>query len=236
MTNKTYFTNFFYALAASLSDDEFLAFAETVLGNLQQQAHATAAADAATLAPQVAALRAAHTQRGPQGRSAGSATLAQTVRTFLQWARLTNTTKIFPAFPDPRQPERVAIFPGGMDALYRADQGNVLSRARYYLDKISKDYGAQTGIKPAEAEAQYQLLEQALSGRATERAQQRGGSAAIDEAEQAVCLGLYQAYAGLLHAHYQDPAQAYALFPFPKTTGQPEDANLAAVPKPHPAG
>ncbi|AMR29244.1 hypothetical protein A0257_20520 [Hymenobacter psoromatis] len=234
MTNKMYFTNFFVPLCASLSDDEFLAFAEAALANLQRDAGANAD-DLASLLPQVAALRAAHTQRGVGGKSASVATLQNAVRAFLQWARLTNTTHVFPAFPDQRQAERIDIFPGGMGALYQADQTNVLSRAKYYLDKISGPYGKQTGVTAAEAARQYQALEAALTGRVTAAADKRGGSAAVDAEEQTVCEGLYRAYAGLLHQHYTQPEMAYAYFPFPNSTGTATDGNLAALPQPHPA-
>ena len=126
------------------------------------------------------------------------------------------------------------IFPGGMDALYRADQANILSRAQYYLDKISKTYGTQTGITPALAAAQHQKLTDALHGRTTAVADKRGGSVAVDTEEQVVCGGLYRAYAGLLHQHYEHPEAAYAFFPFPQSTGTPADGNLASLPKPHP--
>lgn len=234
MTHKTYFYNFFVALAAALSDDEFLAFADAVLANLKQEA-AAYAAEIAYLEPQVEKLRAAHQARGVAGRSASVTDLRGAVRAFLQWAKLTNTTKIFPAFPDRKQKERVDIFPGGMDALYRADQTNILKRATYYLDKISVTYAGQTGVTPAQAKAQYDLLEEALTNRTTAVADKRGHSAAIDEQEAVVCVGLYRAYTRLLNAYFEQPEQAYAYFPFPKTTGQPEDANLPSTPKAHPA-
>lgn len=234
MTNKTYFTNFFVPLCASLSDDDFLTFAEAALANLQKDTSANTD-DMAALEPQIAALRAAHTKRGVGGKSASVATLQNAVRTFLQWAKLTNTTKVFPAFPDRQQAERIDIFPGGMDALYRADQTNVLSRAKYYLDKISGTYGKQTGITAADATKQYQALEAALTGRTTAAADKRGGSAAVDAEEETVCEGLYRAYAGLLHQHYTQPEAAYAYFPFPNSTGTATDGNLASLPKLHPA-
>ena len=229
MTHKTYFQNFFVTLCAALSDDDFLAFADTTLANLQRDpgAHAD---DVALLQPQVAQLRAAHQQRGPQGRLATAATLRETVKNFLAWAQLTNTTKVFPAFPDRNQPERLAIFPGGMDALYQADHGNLLARARHYLERIGTTYGAQTKVDPAEAAAEYRKLEDALTGRTTDHAARQEGSAAVDDAELTVCTGLYRAYAGLLHQHYEHPEMAYAYFPFPNTTGTPADANLPSLP------
>jgi hypothetical protein len=224
MTHKTYFQNFFVPLCAALSDDEFLAFAETALANLQRDA--AHAADAAYLAPLVENLRAAHAQRGEQGKSATAATLRTAVKNFLAWAKLTNTTKVFPAFPDRNQAERLAIFPGGMEALYRADQSNLLKRAKYYLDKISTTYGPQTKVAPAEAAAQYQTLEDALRDRTTDHATRQEGSAAVDAEELKVCLGLYRTYAGLLHAHFDHPEAAYSYFPFPNTA----DGNLPALP------
>ncbi|MDQ2771082.1 MAG: hypothetical protein M3Y54_11345 [Bacteroidota bacterium] len=234
MTHHTYFTNFFVPLCAALNDDEFLAFADTTLANL---AHAAAAPDdVAYLTPLVEQLRAAHQQRGPQGKSATAATLRTAVKNFLAWAKLTNTTKVFPAFPDRAQAERLAIFPGGMDALYRADQTNVLKRAKYYLDKISATYGAQTKVTATEAQAQYDALETALTSRTTAHADQRQASAAVDTEELNVCTGLYRAYAGLLHQHFDHPERAYALFPFPQSQGIPADANLPKLPAPpHPA-
>ena len=234
MTHKTYFYNFFVALAAATSDDEFLAFAEAALANLQREA-ATYAPEIAYLEPQVEQLRTTHQARGVNGKSATATDLRGAVRAFLAWAKLTNTTKVFPAFPDRKQKERVDIFPGGMDALYRADHTNLLKRAQYYLDKISGPYAAQTGITPAQATAQYALLEAALTNRTTDAATRRGHSAAIDEQEEVVCVGLYRAYTRLLNVHFEHPAQAYTYFPFPHTTGQPEDANLSSLPKTHPA-
>ena len=213
MTHKTYFQNFFVALCAAQSDDDFLAFASTVLANLERDASA-ASPDAAYLAPLVARLRTAHEQRGPQGLSATAATLRTAVKNFLAWAQLTNTTKVFPAFPDRMQAERIAILPGGMDALYQADQTNILSRAKYYLDQIATTYGAQTKVTPAEAAEQLQKLTDALTGRTTDHATRQQGSAAVDAEELSVCLGLYRAYAGLLHEHFEHPEQAYAYFPF----------------------
>ena len=234
MTHKTYFYNFFGALAAATSDDEFLAFATATLANLQREA-ATYAPEIAYLEPQVAQLRATHQARGVVGKSATATDLRGAVRAFLAWAKLTNTTKVFPAFPDRKQRERIDIFPGGMDTLYRADHANLLKRAQYYLHKISGPYGAQTGVTPAQAAEQYAALETALTNRTTDAATTRGHSAAIDEQEEVVCLGLYRAYARLLNVYFEHPAQAYTYFPFPHTTGQPEDANLPSLPKAHPA-
>jgi hypothetical protein len=236
MTHKTYFQNFFVPLCASLSDDEFLAFADTVLANLRRDA-ATNAADLAFLAPLVERLREAHVARGPLGKAATTTTLGQAVKNFLAWVKLTNTTKVFPAFPDRAQAERVDIFPGGMDALYHASQANILERAEYYVKRVSGKYAAQTQVAPTEAQAQYQLLEDALLKRRTDVTGQREGAAAVDAEELAVCGGLYRVYAGLLHAHSDNPALAYASFPFPQTTGAADDDNLPSLPPaPHPAG
>jgi hypothetical protein len=235
MTHKTYFQNFFVALCAALSDDEFLAFADAVLANLRRDA--ASADDAAYLAPLVEHLRQAHEQRGPQGKSATAATLRTAVKNFLAWAKLTNTTKVFPAFPNAAQAERIDIFPGGMDALYRAAQTNILPRAKYYLDKIGTTYGAQTKVDAKEVAAQYKQLEDALSGRTTDHTTRQEGSAAVDVEELKVCVGLYRAYAGLLHRHFEQPEVAYATFPFPNTQGTHADANLPSLPEPpHPAG
>jgi hypothetical protein len=234
MTNKTYFSNFFVALCASLSDDAFLAFAEATLANLQNDSKADAE-DVALLAETVTTLRAAHGQRGPGGKVATAATLQQAVRQFLQWAQLTNVQKVFPAFPDRKQTERIDIFPGGMEALYRATQQNILGRAKYYLDKISHTYGKQTGITPEVAAARYKTLQDALTGRTTHAAEVRNGIAAVDAQEEDVCEALYRAYAGLLHRHYATPELAYAYFPFPNGTGALADGNLPALPKSHPA-
>jgi len=235
MTHKTYFQNFFVALCAALSDDEFLAFAETTLANLNRDAKAHAE-DIAYLAPLVEGLRKAHAQRGEQGKSATAATLRGAVKNFLAWAKLTNTTKVFPAFPDREQAERVDIFPGGMDALYQADYSNILKRAKYYLDRIGTTYGGQTKVTPTEAATEYKKLEDALTGRTTDHATRQEGSAAVDAEELKVCAGLYRAYAGLLHEHFDNPELAYAFFPFPNTTGAADDANLPALPPaPHPS-
>lgn len=236
MTHSTYFQNFFVALCAALSDDEFLAFADTVLANLQRddKAHAE---DLAYLEPLVAQLHKAHAQRGPLGKSATAATLGQAVKSFLAWAKLTNTTKVFPAFPDAAQAERIAIFPGGMDALYQAKQSNILERAKYYTDKIGTTYGKQTKVDAQEAASHYQALQDALTDRRTDSANKKEGAAAVDKEEEAVCEGLYRAYAGLLHQHFDHPELAYAYFPFPKTTGTAADGNLPKLPAaPHPAG
>jgi len=229
MTHATYFQNFFVPLCAALNDDEFLAFADATLANLRRDAPAHAD-EVAYLAPLVERLRTAHEQRGPQGKSASAATLRTAVKTFLAWAKLTNTTRVFPAFPDRAQPERLAIFPGGMDALYRADYTNLLARAKYYLDAISDTYGAQTRVSAAEADAQYQALARALTSRTTHVADTREAAAAVDAEEQTVCTGLYRAYAGLLHQHFAQPERAYAYFPFPQMQGEPADANLPALP------
>lgn len=233
MTNKTYFTNFFVPLCASLSDDEFLAFAEATVANLQADANADAT-DLNTLQNQVDKLRAAHTQRGVGGKSASTATLRTAVREFLAWVKLTNVQKVFPAFPDRQQAERIDIFPGGMDALYQADYKNILSRAKHYLDKVSATYGKQTGLKPADATAQYDKLEGALTGRTTDAAGKRGGAVAVDAEEETVCGGLYRAYAGLLHRYYEAPRKAYAYFPFPQSTNTAADGNLPSLPTAHP--
>ena len=236
MTHKTYFQNFFVALCAAQSDDEFLAFADTVLANLQRDA-AAHADDVAYLAPLVARLHTAHAQRGPQGQSATAATLRTAVKNFLAWAKLTNTTKVFPAFPNELQAERIAIFPGGMSALYQANQTNILGRAKYYLDQIGTTYGTQTKVTPTEAAAEYKKLEDALTGRTTDHATRQEGSAAVDAEELKVCVGLYRAYTGLLHAHFEHPEVAYTFFPFPQTTGTVTDGNLPSLPKPpHPLG
>ncbi|MDO7873523.1 hypothetical protein Q5H93_02180 [Hymenobacter sp. ASUV-10] len=234
MTNKTYFVNFFVPLCASLSDDAFLAFAEAALANLQNDPEADAE-DVKALAETVARLRAAHTQRGQGGKVAAAATLQQAVRSFLQWAQLTNVQKVFPAFPDRQQAERIDIFPGGMAALYQANQKNILGRAKYYLDKISQTYGGKTGITPEVAAAQYKTLENALTGRTTHSSEVRSGAAAVDAEEEVVCGALYRAYAGLLHRHYATPELAYAYFAFPQSTGTPADGNLPNLPKTHPA-
>ena len=229
MTHKTYFHNFFVPLCAALSDDEFLAFAEATLANLQRVAKGYQP-EIDYLAPRIEQLRAAHGQRGEQGKSATAATLRTAVKNFLAWAKLTNTTKVFPAFPDRNQTERLDIFPGGMESLYRADQSNILKRAKYYLDKIGTTYGPQTKVEAKEAAAQYQLLEQALTGRTTDHAIRQEGSAAVDAEELKVCVGLYRAYAGLLHEYFENPEMAYSFFPFPNTAGKPDDGNLPALP------
>jgi hypothetical protein len=236
MTNLTYFVNFYYALAASLSDDEFLAFAEAALANLKKES-GTYAAEIALLEPLVLELRKRHDQQGERGKSAQAANLKSVVKAFLAYAKLTNTTKVFPAFPDRNQTERIDIFPGGMDALYRADQTNILSRATYYLDKITDTYGAKTGVPVSEATDWKKKIKDAVEGRTTETSDQRKASAAIDEQELRVCDGLYFAFTGTQRQHYLHPEQGHAYFPFPKSTGKPaEDDNLASLPFAHPAG
>lgn len=161
------------------------------------------------------------------------------MKEFLAWARLTNTTKVFPAFPDRAQAERVAIFPSGMDAFYQATQANILERARYYVEKISVTYGAQTQVPAADAQARYQALEAALTGRRTDATAHKEGSAAVDAEELEVCAGLYFVYGGLVRQHHRTPALAYAYFPFPQATGTPADDNLPDLPpapSPSPAG
>ena len=229
MTHKTYFQNFFLALAASLSDDDFRAFAEAVLANLDKDGSHVAEAD--FLRAQVADLHTQHQARGVVGGKVASAAVLQAAsRKFLKWAQLTNTTKVFPAFPDRNQPERIAILPGGMDYLYQADTSNIVERAGYYLTKISQTYGPQTKVTAAEAAAQLALLTQAGTGNATGKADTKKAAAALDAQEEVVCGGLYRAYAALLAKHWAAPLQAYALFPFPNTAGGPEDGNLPALP------
>lgn len=229
MTHKTYFRNFFVALAAALSDDDFLAFAEKVLANLD--ADPAAKADADYLRPLVAALRQAHQARGPlQGASPTGATLRQTVREFLAWARLTNVQKVFPAFPDRNQAERLDIFPGGMEYLYQADYNNIGERAARYVERISRTYGAKTGVSAAEADARLATLTQALGGHNQAGTARRGGAVAVDAQEEDVCQGLYRAYAGLLYRHFERPELAYAAFSFPQSTGTPDDDNLPSLP------
>jgi hypothetical protein len=57
----------------------------------------------------------------------------------------------------------------------------------------------------------------------------------VNAEEEVVCDGLYRAYAGLLHQHYEQPELAYSYFPFPNSTGTVSDGNLASLPKSHPA-
>ncbi|MDO7875090.1 hypothetical protein Q5H93_10140 [Hymenobacter sp. ASUV-10] len=229
MTHKTYFQNFFEALAASLSDDEFLAFATTVLANLDTDGGFPEEAD--FLRAQVAELNKQHQARGVvRGKVASSAALQQAVRLFLKWAQLTNTTRVFPAFPDRNQKERLDILPGGMDYLYQADNDNVVERATYYLTKISNDYGDQTKVTLKEAADQLKLLTDARTSNDTTKAGTKKAAAAIDVQELVVCQGLYRAYSALLARHWAEPMQAYALFPFPNTTGGPEDGNLPELP------
>lgn len=236
MTNTSFFNNFFFALAASLSDDEFLAFAEATLANLQRES-TTYAAEIALLEPLVRELRSRHAERGERGKSATAANLRTVVRAFLQYVKLTNTKKVFPAFPDRNQKERIDILPGGMDPLYQADNTNILTRASYYLDKVSGTYGAQTGVPVAEAAEWKQKIKDALEGRTTESSDKRKASAAIDEQEQRVCEGLYFAYTGIQRQHYLNPVKGHAYFPFPQSTGKPEvDDNLASLPAPTSAG
>ena len=229
MTHKMFFQNFFEALAASVSDDAYLAFAVTVLANLDADGGYPAEAD--FLRAQVAELKKQHQARGVVGgKVASSAVFQKAVRNFLAWAKLTNTTKVFPAFPDRNQSERIDILPGGMDYLYQADNSNVVERATYYLTKISKNYGPQTKVTPAEAAAQLKLLADANTGNTTTKTGTKKASAAIDSQELVVADGLYRAYTAALARHWEAPMQAYALFPFPNTTGGPEDGNLPSLP------
>ena len=117
-----------------------------------------------------------------------------------------------------------------MDALYRADQSTILKRAYYYLHRISRTYGTQTKVTAAEADAQMETLKEALRDRTTDHATRQEGSVAVDAEELKVCLGLYRAYTGLLHAHFEHPEVAYSFFPFPNTVGTSDDANLPALP------
>jgi hypothetical protein len=230
MTHKTYFQNFFLALAAALSDDAFLAFAVTTLANLDADGSFPEVADA--LRALLAELKKQHQARGVVGgKVASSATFQQAVRKFLKWVQLTNTTKVFPAFPDRNQAERLTILPGGMDYLYQADNDNVVERSTYYLDKISKVYGAQTKVTAAEAAAQLQLLTETQTGNTTTKANTQKASAAIDTQELAVAGCLYRAYTALLAKHWEAPLQAYAFFPFPNITGAAEDDNLPELPQ-----
>lgn len=104
--------------------------------------------------------------------------------------------------------------------------------AQHYFTRIGTTYGAQTKVTPAEAAAQYQLLKAALTGRSTDHATKKEGSAAVDAEELRACTGLHRAYASLLHQHFEQPERAYTYFPCPQTTGAPADANLPSLPQP----
>ena len=127
--------------------------------------------------------------------------------------------------------------PGGMDALYQADNTNILSRATYYLDKIATTYGTQTKVPALDATNWKKKIKDAVEGRTVETGDQRKASAAIDEQEIHVCDGLYFAYTGVQRKHYLQPEAGHAYFPFPESTGKPEvDDNLPSLPFIHPAG
>ncbi|MDQ2769512.1 MAG: hypothetical protein M3Y54_03315 [Bacteroidota bacterium] len=213
MQNQTYYLNFFLPLAASLSDDAFLSFVEQTHDNLL--ADPARAAEASLLAPLYQAQRAARQAAGSGGKSGKAATLGSTIREFLAWVRLTNTTTVFAKFPNPDTEERRTILPHGATGLYDADHGELLTEATTYVDGL-KHYHATLGEDAGtQGDAWLLRLGNALGGRGTERKDQKLSGSALDAAEAATCVALFRIHGRLLDAYAEHPAQAAAFFPYP---------------------
>lgn len=225
MQYRSYFRNFFVPLAASLSDDAFLSFVRQTYENLK--ADPARAAEAALLEPLYQAQRAARQAAGTGGRSGKVATLGQTIREFYAWVRLTNATTVFAKFPLPTQEERLRILPKGVSGIYQADHSELLAEATTYVAglKLYKDsLGAEAG---QQGEAWLTKLEQALAHRGTEVKDRQAASTALDAAEAKTCIGLFRIFGRLLDAYADQPALAYAFFPFPDSAGEAPDPQAA---------
>ncbi|WP_210514649.1 hypothetical protein [Hymenobacter terricola] len=213
MQYQSYYQNFFLALAASLSDDAFMAFVEQTYRNLA--ADPARAAEAALLQPLYNAQRQARQAAGSGGQSGKVATLGTTIREFLAWVRLTNATTVFAKFPNPGAEERLTILPHGATGLYDADHGELLTEATTYVDglKLYQDTLGKTAGE--EGDAWLLKLSNALSGRGTEVKTGKVASSALDTAEHATCVVLFRLHGRLLDAFAATPAQAAAFFPYP---------------------
>ncbi len=222
MQYQSYYFNFFTALAASLSDDDFLTFVRQTYANLA--ADPAQAARAARLKPFVEAQIAARQAAGTGGKSGKAATLGQTIRAFYQWVRLTNATTVFAKFPLPTMQARIDILPKGNTGLYQADHSELLAEATTYVDGL-KQYKATLGDEAWQAGDEWLgKLQDTLSGRGKEVKNDKAAITALDDAEQASCVVLFGIHGGLIEDHAESPKMAAAFFPFPDSDGTDEPA------------
>ena len=217
MQYQSYYFNFFTALAASVSDDDFLTFVRQTYTNLL--ADPAQAARAARLKPFVEAQNAARQAAGTGGKSGKSATLGQIIRAFNQWVRLTNATTVFAKFPLPTMTERIEILPKGATGIYQADHGELLAEATTYVDGLKLYKGKLGNDAWTEGDAWLDKLDQALSGRGREVKNEKSASTALDDAERATCVVLFGIHGGLIEDHAASPMQAAAFFPYPDSEG-----------------
>lgn len=227
MQYQSYYFNFFFALAASLSDDDFLTFVRQTYTNLA--ADPAQAARAARLKPLLDKQAAARQAAGTGGKSAKVLTLGQTIRAFLQWVRLTNNTTVFAKFPFPTDEARVVIMPKGVSGLYEAINSELLAEATTYVNGLKK-YKATLGDDAwTEGDKWLLKLDDALSGRSKEVKDDKTASTALDDAETATCVVLFGIHGGLIEDHAASPKQAAAFFPYPDSEGP---AAAPAAPNP----
>ncbi len=217
MQYQSYYFNFFTALAASLSDDDFLTFVRQTYANLL--ADPAQAARAARLKPFVEAQTAARQAAGTGGKSGKALTLGQTIREFFGWVRLTNNTTVFAKFPYATDEARIVIMPKGASGLYDADHTELLAEATTYVDGL-KLYKSKLGDDAwTEGDVWLDKLDKALSGRGKEVKNEKSASTALDDAEKASCVVLFGIHGGLLEDHAASPMQAAAFFPYPDSEG-----------------
>jgi hypothetical protein len=208
MQYQSYYRNFFFPLAASLSDDDFLTFVQQTHTNLlADPAHA---AEAALLKPLLDAQRAARQAAGTGGKSGKSATLGQTIRAFYQWVRLTNATTVFAKFPLPTMAERITILPKGSSGLYQADHSELLAEATVYVDGLKKYRDTLGDDAGKQGDQWLDDLAAVLGGRGKE----------VDS-EKATCVVLFRIHGLLLGTYAESPSQAAAFFPYPDSIGAP---------------
>ena len=217
MQYQSYYFNFFTALAASLSDDDFLTFVRQTYTNLL--ADPAQAARAARLKPFVEAQNAARQAAGTGGKSGKVMTLGQTIREFFGWVRLTNNTTVFAKFPYPTDEARLIIMPKGVSGLYNADHTELLAEATTYVDGLKLYKGKLGNDAWTEGDAWLDKLDQALSGRGREVKNEKSASTALDDAEKATCVVLFGIHGGLVEDHAASPMQAAAFFPYPDSEG-----------------
>ena len=227
MQYQSYYFNFFTALAASLSDDDFLTFVRQTYANLL--AEPAQAARAARLKPLLDAQNAARQAAGTGGKSGKAATLGQTIRAFYGWVRLTNATTVFAKFPLPTMEERIQILPKGNTGLYQADHSELLAEATVYVDGLQKYKATLGDAAGTEGDAWLLKLKNALSGRGNEEKDLKAASTSLDDAEKAACVVLFGIHGGLLETYFESPMLAAAFFPFPDSAGE-EAAQTAPDP------
>ena len=224
MQYGSYYFNFFMSLAASLSDDDFLAFVRQTYANLL--ADPAQAARAARLKPFLDAQIAARQAAGTGGKSAKVMTLGMIMRDFFQWVRLTNNTTVFAKFPYQTDEARFVIMPKGVSGLYDADHSELLAEATVYVTGL-KRYKATLGDAAwTEGDVWLDKLDTALTARGKEVKNEKAASTALDDAEKASCVVLFGIHGGLIEDHVASPKMAAAFFPYPDSEGP------AAPPKP----